>query len=47
MNDNSGMFLESRKGALSGDLKALAAKHKVKTYKELIEKIQYIPSAET
>ncbi len=38
---------ESRKGALSGDLKALAAKHKVKTYKELIEKIQYIPSAET
>ncbi|EMA4492379.1 TPA: hypothetical protein ACLG1F_002018 [Pseudomonas aeruginosa] len=37
----------SRKGALSGDLKALAAKHKVKTYKELIEKIKYVPSAET
>ncbi|EFQ38024.1 hypothetical protein PA39016_000690004 [Pseudomonas aeruginosa 39016] len=37
----------SRKGAMSAELQKLAAKHKVKTYKELIEKIQYIPSAET
>jgi ribosomal protein L20A (L18A) len=37
----------SRKGALGAELSKLAEKHKVKTYKELIEKIKYIPSAET
>ena len=37
----------SRKGALSGDLKALAKKHNVNTYKELLSKVQYMPSAET
>lgn len=37
----------SRKGAMGAELSKLAEKHKVKTYKELIEKIKYVPSAET
>lgn len=47
VGDNVEEWPESKKGALSKKQKALAEKHKVSTYAELIKKIEYIPSAET